>query len=192
MRLVERIPDNAHLLHELAHAGEHLVCKFKDSLLVFGLLDLLPSEFYHAERRIERLLVGNEHFLLHGFAPELGFFFQGGPECGIVRDEHDYKQMKDYIVAENQQLLGGAEFAQIAAQTIQNMHDIPYQGRSALEGIAGRVHAFATEVNAFYETVDSEEQLKACTNKIYLSRGFDIGHPRADNVLAGAIPPQQR
>ena len=35
-----------------------------------------------------------------------------------------FKQMKDYIVAENQQLLGTAGIAQIAAQTAQNTHDI--------------------------------------------------------------------
>jgi len=32
--------------------------------------------------------------------------------------------MKDYIVAENQQLLGTAGIAQIAAQTAQNTHEI--------------------------------------------------------------------
>ena len=35
-----------------------------------------------------------------------------------------FKQMKDYIVAENQQLLGTAGIAQIAAQTVQNTHEI--------------------------------------------------------------------
>lgn len=35
-----------------------------------------------------------------------------------------FKQMKDYIVAENQQLLGTAGIAQIAAQTAQNTHEI--------------------------------------------------------------------
>ena len=35
-----------------------------------------------------------------------------------------FKQMKDYIVAENHQLLGTAEIAQIAAQTAQNTHEI--------------------------------------------------------------------
>ena len=35
-----------------------------------------------------------------------------------------FKQMKDYIVAENHQLLGTAEIAQIAAQTVQNTHEI--------------------------------------------------------------------
>lgn len=35
-----------------------------------------------------------------------------------------FKQMKDYIVAENHQLLGTAGIAQIAAQTAQNTHDI--------------------------------------------------------------------
>lgn len=35
-----------------------------------------------------------------------------------------FKQMKDYIVAENHQLLGTAGIAQIAAQTAQNTHEI--------------------------------------------------------------------
>ena len=35
-----------------------------------------------------------------------------------------FKQMKDYIVAENQQLLGTAGIAQIAAQTARNTHEI--------------------------------------------------------------------
>lgn len=35
-----------------------------------------------------------------------------------------FKQMKDYIVAENQHLLGTAGIAQIAAQTAQNTHEI--------------------------------------------------------------------
>ena len=35
-----------------------------------------------------------------------------------------FKQMKDYIVAENQQLLGTVGIAQIAAQTAQNTHEI--------------------------------------------------------------------
>jgi hypothetical protein len=35
-----------------------------------------------------------------------------------------FKQMKDYIVAENHQLLGTAGIAQIAAQTVQNTHEI--------------------------------------------------------------------
>ncbi|MBQ7078314.1 MAG: ORF6N domain-containing protein [Fibrobacter sp.] len=35
-----------------------------------------------------------------------------------------FKQMKDYIVAENQQLLGTAGIAQIATQTAQNTHEI--------------------------------------------------------------------
>ncbi len=35
-----------------------------------------------------------------------------------------FKQMKDYIVAENHQLLGTVEIAQIAAQTVQNTHEI--------------------------------------------------------------------
>ena len=35
-----------------------------------------------------------------------------------------FKQMKDYIIAENQQLLGTAGIAQIAAQTAQNTHEI--------------------------------------------------------------------
>ena len=35
-----------------------------------------------------------------------------------------FKQMKDYIVAENQQLLGTAGIAQIAAQTVQNTREI--------------------------------------------------------------------
>ena len=35
-----------------------------------------------------------------------------------------FKQMKDYIVAENQQLPGTAGIAQIAAQTAQNTHEI--------------------------------------------------------------------
>lgn len=35
-----------------------------------------------------------------------------------------FKQMKDYIVAENHQLLGTAGIAQIAAQAVQNTHEI--------------------------------------------------------------------
>ena len=35
-----------------------------------------------------------------------------------------FKQMKDYIVAENQQLLGNNGIAQIASQTVQNTHEI--------------------------------------------------------------------
>lgn len=35
-----------------------------------------------------------------------------------------FKQMKDYIVAENHQLLGTAGIAQIAAQTVQNTREI--------------------------------------------------------------------
>ena len=35
-----------------------------------------------------------------------------------------FKQMKDYIVAENQQLLGNTGIAELAVQTVQNTREI--------------------------------------------------------------------
>lgn len=50
-----------------------------------------------------------------------------------------FKQMKDYIVAENQQLLGTAGIAQIAAQTAQNTHEIAAVSAEVKE-LSGEVH----------------------------------------------------
>ena len=50
-----------------------------------------------------------------------------------------FKQMKDYIVAENQQLLGTAGIAQIAAQTTQNTHEIATVSAEVKE-LSGDVH----------------------------------------------------
>ena len=50
-----------------------------------------------------------------------------------------FKQMKDYIVAENQQLLGNAGIAEIAVQTIQNTREIATVS-TRVETISGEVH----------------------------------------------------
>ena len=50
-----------------------------------------------------------------------------------------FKQMKDYIVAENQQLLGNAGIAEIAAQTVQNTRDIANHSFGIRE-LSGEVH----------------------------------------------------
>ena len=50
-----------------------------------------------------------------------------------------FKQMKDYIVAENQQLLGNANIAEIAVQTVQNTRDFANVS-SKVETLSGEVH----------------------------------------------------
>ena len=50
-----------------------------------------------------------------------------------------FKQMKDYIVAENQQLLGNASIAEIAVQTAQNTRDIADHSVGIRE-LSGEVH----------------------------------------------------
>ena len=50
-----------------------------------------------------------------------------------------FKQMKDYIVAENQQLLGNAGIAEIAVQTAQNTRDIANHSAD-IRVLSGEVH----------------------------------------------------
>ncbi|MBR6448556.1 MAG: ORF6N domain-containing protein [Fibrobacter sp.] len=50
-----------------------------------------------------------------------------------------FKQMKDYIVAENQHLLGNASIAEIAVQTAQNTKDITIVSADVRE-LSGEVH----------------------------------------------------
>ena len=50
-----------------------------------------------------------------------------------------FKQMKDYIVAENQQLLGNAGIAEIAVQTAQNTRDIA-EHSVGIKELSGEVH----------------------------------------------------
>ena len=50
-----------------------------------------------------------------------------------------FKQMKDYIVAENQQLLGNAGIAEIAMQTAQNTRDIA-EHSVGIKELSGEVH----------------------------------------------------
>ena len=50
-----------------------------------------------------------------------------------------FKKMKDYIVAENQQLLGNASIAEIALQTAQNTRDFASVS-SKVETLSGEVH----------------------------------------------------
>ena len=50
-----------------------------------------------------------------------------------------FKQMKDYIVAENQQLLGNAGIAEIAVQTVQNTREIATVS-TRVETLSGEVH----------------------------------------------------
>ena len=50
-----------------------------------------------------------------------------------------FKQMKDYIVAENQQLLGNAGIAEIAVQTAQNTRDIANHS-AGIKELSGEVH----------------------------------------------------
>ena len=50
-----------------------------------------------------------------------------------------FKQMKDYIVAENQQLLGNAGIAEFAVQTVQNTCEIASVS-TRVETISGEVH----------------------------------------------------
>ena len=50
-----------------------------------------------------------------------------------------FKQMKDYIVAENQQLLGNAGIAEIAVQTAKNTRDFASVS-SKVETLSGEVH----------------------------------------------------
>ena len=50
-----------------------------------------------------------------------------------------FKQMKDYIVAENQQLLGNAGIAKIAMQTVQNTRDIA-EHSVGIKELSGEVH----------------------------------------------------
>ena len=50
-----------------------------------------------------------------------------------------FKQMKDYIVAENQQLLGNTGIAEIAVQTVQNTRDIADHSVGIRE-LSGEVH----------------------------------------------------
>ena len=50
-----------------------------------------------------------------------------------------FKQMKDYIVAENQQLLGNTGIAEIAVQTAQNTRDIADHS-AGIKELSGEVH----------------------------------------------------
>lgn len=50
-----------------------------------------------------------------------------------------FKQMKDYIVAENQQLPGNAGLAELAVQTVQNTRDIAVTSANVRE-LSGEVH----------------------------------------------------
>ena len=50
-----------------------------------------------------------------------------------------FKQMKDYIVAENQQLLGNAGITEFAVQTVQNTREIASVS-TRVEAISGEVH----------------------------------------------------
>ena len=50
-----------------------------------------------------------------------------------------FKQMKDYIVAENQQLPGNAGIAELAVQTVQNTRDIAVTSANVRE-LSGEVH----------------------------------------------------
>ena len=50
-----------------------------------------------------------------------------------------FKQMKDYIVAENQQLLGNVGITEFAVQTIQNTREIASVS-TRVETISGEVH----------------------------------------------------
>jgi hypothetical protein len=50
-----------------------------------------------------------------------------------------FKQMKDYIVSENRQMLGNAGIAEIAAQTVQNTRDIADHSVGIRE-LSGEVH----------------------------------------------------
>ena len=50
-----------------------------------------------------------------------------------------FKKMKDYIVAENQQLLGNAGFTEFAVQTVQNTREIATVSNK-VEAISGEVH----------------------------------------------------
>ena len=50
-----------------------------------------------------------------------------------------FKKMKDYIVSENQQLLGNAGFTEFAVQTIQNTREIATVSNK-VEAISGEVH----------------------------------------------------
>ena len=50
-----------------------------------------------------------------------------------------FKQMKDYIVAENQQLLGNAGIAEFAVQTVQNTREIATVS-TRVETLSGEVH----------------------------------------------------
>ena len=50
-----------------------------------------------------------------------------------------FKQMKDYIVAENQQLPGNAGLAELAMQTVQNTRDIAVTSANVRE-LSGEVH----------------------------------------------------
>ena len=50
-----------------------------------------------------------------------------------------FKQMKDYIVSENRQLLGNAGIAEIAAQTVQNTRDIADHS-IGIRKLSGEVH----------------------------------------------------
>ena len=56
-----------------------------------------------------------------------------------------FKQMKDYIVAENQQLLGTAGIAQIATQTAQNTHEIAVVSAEVKE-LSGEVHDIRSDL----------------------------------------------
>ena len=59
-----------------------------------------------------------------------------------------FKQMKDYIVAENQQLLGTAGIAQIAAQTAQNTHEIAVVSAEVKE-LSGEVRDIRSDLGKF-------------------------------------------
>lgn len=59
-----------------------------------------------------------------------------------------FKQMKDYIVAENQQLLGTAGIAQIAAQTAQNTHEIAVVSAEVKE-LSGEVRDIRSDLGRF-------------------------------------------
>ena len=73
----------------MSHAVKHLVCQTVDLLVVLGLVYLGPCERDDAQGSEERLLIGNEHVLFHGLAPQVGLGVEGCPESACVGDEHD-------------------------------------------------------------------------------------------------------
>lgn len=57
-----------------------------------------------------------------------------------------FKQMKDYIIAENRQLLGTDAIAQIALQTAQNTHDI-VDVSGNVKVLSGEVHDIRSDLS---------------------------------------------